>query len=441
MYSRRSRTPLLLLLLLACAHSQPYLGWPWSVDAWIAKGMQDWSSTTAHMILLGLGVGIVVADYWFSAAPRRLPDAPRLRILWAAPIVFAVAAVVLWTLRVHHWAGDFVGDRIIAEPSYYTPVVETAEPLGTVTMAYTCRLARWFGATCATGIQMESVLYGASSVLAMALWARRFPQPGKVFAMVALSGYAVLFCGYVEKGTIKALALNAWYVYAGTRVLTGGAAGWCYAASLFLALATLMHGSSLVWLPAHAVAVWTLPGWRARLLSVACWLLPVIAMVLSVLTGLTPLRGNPMGTTLAFLSWTTDLCLTYWRGNTLCGQPFFSIEHGFWFINSLLAMAPVATLCVPEALWRGGRSRLTLWLALGASGWLFLSAIWHPGLSFSWFSDWDIFALPPYVVSVCAVVVASTQLEAMDFRHFSAVWIALTAPHAWLWWRIWQGVG
>jgi hypothetical protein len=409
------------------------------VDGWIAAGMQSWSPTAMHLVLLTIGVGVVLADSALRTPLFRLPDVSRLRFLWAAPVVLGVAVIVLWTLRVEHWAGDFVGDKVISEPSYYTPVVETAEALGTVTMAFTCRIARWFGATCATGVQAESVLYGASAMLAMALWAQRFPQPGMLFAMIALSGYTVLFCGYIEKGTIKALALNAWYVYAGTRALTGGTVGWRYGASLFLALATLMHGSSLVWLPAHALTLWTLPGRRARLFGIACWLLPLMAMALSVYTGLTPLRGNPMGTTLSFLAWTTDLCTKYWHGNSPCGRPFFTLDHLFWFINPLLTLAPVATVCVPEALLRSNRSRLTLWLALGASGWLFLSAIWHPGMGFGFFADWDIFSLTPYVVSVWAATIASTQLEAMDFRHFGALWLVVTVPHTWLWWWTWQG--
>src|SRR5262249_33555946 len=103
-------------------------------------------------------------------------------------------------------------------------------------------------------------------------------------------------------------------------------------------------------------------------------------------------------------------------------------------------MAPVATLCIPGALLRSANDRLTAWLALGAGGWLFLSIIWHPGMSFSWFADWDMYTFTPYVVSVWTEVVASTQLDAMDLRHFSAFWIVTTVPHTWLWWRAWQGV-
>jgi hypothetical protein len=443
MYSRRFRTPLLLLLLLASAASPAFIGWPWSIDAWISAGMHGWSIPTMDAVPLVIGLGIVLTDFWLRLVPSRSSTIKgwRMRSWWSFLLLFGAAAILLWTLRVQHWAGDFVGDKLLAEPSYSTAVVETAEPLGTVTMGLTCQLAQRLGATCATAVRVETVLYGASAVVAIALWAQLFPRPGMVFAMIALSGYMVLFCGYIEKGTIKGLALNTWYVYAGTRAVTGGRARWRHASSLFLALATLMHGSSLVWLPAHAAGIWSLPGGRERLLSIACWILPITGMVLLVATGVTPLRGNPFGTTLAFLAWTTDLCLTYWHTNTLCGQSFFSVEHAFWIINPMLTMAPVATLCIPEALLRSGASRLTLWLGLGACGWLFLLIIWHPGMGFGWFADWDIYTFTPYVVSVWTLTLASTQLRPMEFRHFSGLWIAMTLPHTWLWWRTWQTAG
>src|SRR5262249_53721428 len=134
-----------------------------------------------------------------------------------------------------------------------------------------------------------------------------------------------------------------------------------------------------------------------------------------------------------------DLCHKYWH-NGLCGQPFFTVEHGFWFINSLLTFAPVATLCIPGALLLTRLDRLHLWLVLGAGGWLFLSAIWHPGAGYMWTSDWDIFALPPYAITIWVVTVASTRLNPADMQNFSALWVIMTAPHTWLWWRVWRGV-
>lgn len=448
MYLQRLRTPLLLLLLLASAQSPPYLGWPWSVDAWIWQGMYELPQSQARLLLLAIGVLLVLADV--VARTTGLPRLPSraVRWLWRPGVLFGIALVTFWVLRVHRWEGDFSGypgHTAVESPMFVRVVAEPAEPLGTISLAYLCRLADWFGVTHATAVQVESVLYGAFAIVGLALWAQCLPQPGKVFWMVALSGYMVLFCGYVEKGTIKALSLNIWYVYAGTRALTGGAPAWSSAASLLLATATLMHGSALSWLPAHALAIWTLPGWRARIESVLCWLLPIAVMVWLISAGVFPTLGGTFGNMLSFLSWTTDLCNKYWHAG-ICGDSFFGIEHAFWFLNSLLTFAPAATLCIPEAAWRStasrrAASRLTVWLGLGACGWLFLSAVWHPGMGFGWTTDWDIFALPPFVLTVWAVTIASTQLGAADLRHFAAVWIAMTAPHTLIWWHTWRQVG
>src|SRR5262245_6139893 len=127
MYSRRFRTPLLLLLLVASAQSQPYVGWPWSIDAWIAAGMRGWSPASMRLTLLAMAIAIVLADRWFSGAPGRVHAPWHISPSWVAPIVFGVAVALLWTLRVEHWEGDFVGLKVFNEPSYFTAVAETAE--------------------------------------------------------------------------------------------------------------------------------------------------------------------------------------------------------------------------------------------------------------------------------------------------------------------------
>ena len=109
MYLQRLRTPLLLLLLLASAQSPPYLGCPWSVDAWIWQGMYELPQSQARLLLLAIGVLLVLADVvGRTTGLPRLPSRA-VRLLWKPGVLFGIALVTLWVLRVHRWEGDFSG--------------------------------------------------------------------------------------------------------------------------------------------------------------------------------------------------------------------------------------------------------------------------------------------------------------------------------------------
>ncbi len=409
----------LLLFGVAVAESPAVGGYPWIVDGWLWVGIRD--LTTNRQVPIAVSALMVAA----AILGRWLPSCAitvRRPVRWALVLALAGGSV-FWLLRVRLWYGDLVG--IDKEPlPFWT--VETAEPLGAYTFYYTMHAAAALGIKGSTALALVSTVLGAGALVAIFLWARLVTAEWPLLlAMFMTSGFVLMFCGYPEKGTPKSLPLMCWYVYFGTRELRERRT-WLQAGSgLFLALAALMHGSVLCWLPAHAWYVWRRARWRQAAVGVASFLFPMIVMLCyGIWFG--QRVGGTWGNVAAPWQWFKKYCITN------CGYDFWSLGHAIDILNCLLVLAPVALLCFPEALLRS-RDDLQRWLALGALGCLFLSLTWFP--VFGYVRDWDIFAITPLVISYHAAFIAASDIPAPQFRSLALAWIVGSALHAATWWR------
>ncbi len=415
------RIAIVVLCGLLAAWSPPLWGFPFVVDGWLWRGVRDLAIPRVRDLPLVVAGVMVLADIvgrWCPTTAIRV----RRPVRWAAAIA-VVAAVALWVLRVRHWYGDLRGLDADQLPWWR---VETAEPLGAYTFYYIMHGAAALGVKYSTAVSLVTVVLGATGVGAMFLWAQLVtPEWPLMLAMFLSSGFMVLLCGYPEKGTPKALALTCWYVYFATRELRERRTGTQASSALFLSLATLMHGSGLCWLPAHAWFVWRPARGRQAAIGIAAFLIPILIMLAYALSG-APRAGGAFGNTTAQLFWWKKYCVTN------CGYDFWSLSHGMDVLNCLLVLAPVALLCFPEALVRSS-DETARWLALGGLGWLFLSATWFP--VFGYLSDWDIFAITPLVLTYLGALVAARILDPPRFRRLALVWIAGTSLHAVSWWR------
>jgi hypothetical protein len=416
-----TRIGIYIALGLAAAYSPPYAGHPYSVDAWMWRGLRDLDVSRPWCIPLAVSAAMVIADCigaWM----------PSMRIVvrrpWRGALGIAlVAGLLLWLVRVPNWLGDLNNFQRDALP---WAKLEAAEPLGALTTYYTAHWGAALGLNQSVSVALVVTAFGATAVAAMFLWARLVSAEWPlVFAMLVSSGFIVLFCGYPEKGTPKSVALVCWYVYFATLAVRERRAVPSIVASLLLSLGMLMHGSVLCWLPAHAWFVWRRERWGRAALGVFVFLAPVALVLLYARSGV-PIAGGPWGNITAPWQWIKAYCITN------CGYDFWSFAHFTDILNCLLVLSPVAVLCLPEALWwaRGTTAR---WLALGALGWLFLSLVWFP--VFGYVSDWDIFAGTPLVLTYLAIFVALQVMPPRRFRRLAFAWIAGTLPHTVAWWR------
>lgn len=401
-------------------------GWPWGVDQWLWSGLRDFPLGKVRYLPLATAVLMVTAD--LSGRVARLPTIHvRRRFLWACAIAAFFGGWFL-ALRVRHWLGDLHGIDQWPLPHWK---LETAEPLGVLTWYYTIHWGYALGLWPSEACQLVSVLSGAVSAVALFLWAQRLTDRWPLlFLMILSGGFSVLFYGYPEKGTPKSLALLFWYVFTGTRALQSGSAGWMLASSVLLSLAALMHGSALSFLPAHAWVLWRNATRRQALAGVAVFLAPVALIAAYAWMG-APYVGGKWGNVAAPIQWIKAYCITN------CGYDFFSWKHLRDIVNCLLVLAPVGTLCLPEALLRArGSDPVAQWLAVGSLGFLFLSSVWFP--VFGYYADWDIFASTPYVVSTLSAYVALRDLPARSFQGLAAMWIVSNVIHTYSFWRAFQ---
>jgi hypothetical protein len=392
------------------------------LDRWLWLGVRDLRIARLQYLPLAVAIVMVLADCLGAWSPPWMIAVRRPR--WWAVGVAIVAALVLWTLRVPQWLGDYAGFDRGAPAPWFT--VEPAEPLGAYTSYYTLHWGQALGWKNSTAVGLVVTAFGASAVAALFLWTRLITAEWPLsFTMLVTSGFMVLFCGYPEKGTPKAVALVCWYVYVTARALREQRA-WQFASSgTLLALGGLMHGSALCWLPAHVWYVWRPLSWRRTAVGVLAFLAPVALMAWYVVSGKAVVFEAPWGNVAAPWQWIKAYCVTN------CGYDFWSSGHFVDVLNCLLALSPVAFLCLPEALLRA-RTTSERWLALGSLGWLFLSATWFP--VFGYLSDWDIFAGTPLVISCCTILVGTRVMPATGFRRLAFAWIAGTVLHAASFW-------
>lgn len=420
------RYTVVLLFGFLCLAVPPSDGWLWGVDQWLWTGLRDFpADQIRYLPLLTAGV-MSIADL----AARFLPPLRlevRHRLLWAGTVALSLGVWFGWW-RVRHWLGDLHGVDRWPLPHWK---LETAEPLGALTWHYTMHWADTLGLLPSEACQLVSVLSGVLAAAALFLWAERLTNRWPLlFLMMISAGFTVLFYGYPEKGTPKSLALLCWYVYAGTRALESGSVAWALVSSLLLSLAALMHGGALSFLPAHAWVIWRRSSWPRIVSGVVVFLFP-IALVAAYAWAGAPYTGGKWGNVAAPLQWIKAYCITN------CGYDFLSWRHLRDIVNCLLVLAPVATLCLPEALFRSrGSDPVAHWLALGSLGFLFLSSVWFP--VFGYYADWDIFSFTPYVVSAFTAYVALRHLPEASFQGLAAMWITSNAIHTYSFWRFFR---
>lgn len=419
------RIAIVAICAALAAYSPSLWGFPFIVDGWLWLGVRDLTRMPTRYLPLVVAGAMVVADLvgrWCPSTAIRVRRPAR----WAA-IIVVVAAIVLWRLRVRHWFGDLGGiDRETELPWWR---IETAEPLGAYTFYYIVHAAAALGVKYSTALALVTTVFGATAVAAIFLWCRTVTAEWPLlFAMFLSSGFMVMFGGYPEKGTPKAMALTCWYAYFATRELRQRRMATQAWSGLSLSLAALMHGSALCWLPAHAWYVWRTARWRHAAAGILSFALPIGIMFAYAASG-APRAGGTYGNTLAPMFWIKKYCVSN------CSYDFWSLSHGLDILNCLLVLAPIAFLCFPEAL-ISARDETERWLRLGALGWLFLSVIWFP--VFGYLSDWDIFATTPLVLTYFGGLVALRRLAPARFRQFALAWIVGSLIHAISWWRFFQ---
>ncbi|HVM95504.1 MAG TPA: hypothetical protein VMT89_03895, partial [Candidatus Acidoferrales bacterium] len=306
---------------------------------------------------------------------------------------------------------------------------ETAEPLGVILSTHVIRLGTDIGLMQSTSVAIESTLWGTTATAAIFIFARAIsPEWPLRFFMLTLAPYVVLWCGYPEKGTPKSVALICWYVCVTTLMFRRETRTRYALSNLFLSLMSLMHGSGLCWLPAHAWYVWRGKPLRA-LTGVVLFLLPFAIPFAYYYTGAARLVGGSWGNVAAPWQWFKKYCITN------CGYDFFSMTHLLDIVYFLAMFAPLAVLCLPETM-ANLKERNERWLALGALGWLFLAFTWFP--VFGYLGDWDIFAGTPLVLSFLVVTVANRLMPAVEFRRLALAWITICAAQTALWWRFFK---
>lgn len=411
---------------IGASMSASYDGLPWWFDGWVSLPYRELPILfKIPFVFLAI---TLLAELFGALLPARSLPLRRKRL--AMLVVVAICIPLLWTFRVRGWLGDLNNIDKAAVPSQ---MVETAEPLGASTHYFAMWTAERVGIKYSTSLQIMSVVFGAGAIGAIFLWAELISaQWMLVFLMLVSTGATVLFCGYPEKGTPKSIPLVCWYVYAGTRALRGQR-GWDHISSLFLSLATLMHGSVASLLPAHALSIWLAAGWRRGAVGVAVYLAPMLLMLAAVFTNVLTFGGHPAGNLYAPTFWLKEYCITN------CGYDFFSRHHFTDILNCHLILAPFTLLCLPEALWRA-RGAVERWLLLGTLGCVFLSIVWFP--TFGMRSDWDIFVITPLLMSYFTVQVAARHMEAHRFSRLATAWIAASALHSLSWWLFFTpGIG
>lgn len=412
----------LILVVLGTALAMHY---PMVVDQWLWRGVRDLLGIGTPWMAVYTGGIMVLAECTGRWCPAWSPKLYR-PALWAIGVTL-VSAVALWVARVPQWLGDYHGIDL-QQFNYVT--VEPAEPIGVLISSALIVAGLANGIKASITVQLETVVAGATAISALFLWTRLVSREWPLrFAMLMSCGFTVVFYGYPEKGTPKTLAFVCWYVYATTLLLREPSWRRVVASNLFLSLAAFGHGSAMCWLPAHAWYVWRTGGWKRAAAGVVIFLLPGAVAAILFATGMAIYGGSVWGNIAAPWQWFKQYCITN------CGYDFFSWVHLQDIFHCLLALAPVATLAIPEAVYKSD-TPIERWLRLGLAGWLFLNLTWFP--VFGYVGDWDIFAGAPLVAALLVITVAGRTMPPEGFRRFALLWIAGSALHAWSWWRFFR---
>jgi hypothetical protein len=412
------RIALYLTLGIAAIYTYP------QIDGWVPKGIRDIVPGNYHpYVVLAIGVAMACADLVGTLLPALRP---RVERPWLWGLLLAVACgVVFWTFRVPQWLGDLSGIDRALQPQQLG--IESASPFGGMSSTYTINAAFALGIRRSAAIGALSVLFGATAVAALFGWTRRLsPEWPLPLAMLLSSGFMVIFFGYVEKATPKSTAMVCWYIYWATRALRERRYSMTALSSACVSATILMHGSGLCWLPAHAWYVWRRGGWRQTAVGLAAFLVPVILFAILIDVE-RPIWWSSWGNINSSRQWIKAYCVTN------CGYDFWSLLHLADIFHCLFILSPLAVLCLPEAFLRCA-GEVERWLALGALGWLFLSATWFP--VFGYLSDWDLFVATPVVVSCFTIAVGIRVMPPAGFRRLGLAWIVGGLMHAFSWWRL-----
>ena len=398
---------------------------PFIIDGWLFLSLRMMVGEYGRWLpIIVFGAGIL-ADFLAPWLPRcSVPVRHAGR--WAVTLT-VVAGLGFWLARVPFWFGDCMGVDGVPIPELG---FQPSELLGQILSTSMRMLGAAVGVKSSTAMAVETILYGSTAVAALFLWSRTVStQWPLVFGMLTSCGFMVLFCGYVEISTPKSVAVVCWYVYFMTTALRAWQTRPLFLANVFLALAGLIHGSALCWLPAHIWTIWRHARGRfAVAVSIAGFLLPIVAWSVFFIV-VRPRMWTPLGNMTAPIQWFEAYCVTN------CEYDFWSVAHLFDIVNCLLILSPMAILCLPEAFWHA-RSVAARWLALGAVGWLFLSVIWFP--VFGHLGDWDIFAGTPLVLSYFGILVAVEVMAAKQLQRLAYAWLVVSLLHTLSWWNLFR---
>ncbi|GIW40855.1 MAG: hypothetical protein KatS3mg076_1432 [Candidatus Binatia bacterium] len=416
-----ARWALYLALGTAAAWSPPGRGWPFLFDAWLWTGLRDVVTGDFWKLPISVSVAMAAADFLARHAPRL--EIPVRRLALFVLSVGVCSGLFFWVFRVRFWLGDLA--RLEDWPLPWWRI-EAAEPLGALTWAAVEHGANALGISRTSAHQLVSVVAGGTALGGAFLLSRDLHREWPYFlAMFASSGFLVLFCGYPEKGTPKALAVLVWYLWAASRAWREGSRAWLFLSSLFLSVAALLHGSALCALGGHLYGVWKHRSPRAVLSAALGFFLPLACVGAYVLSG-APVSGGAWGNIAAPWQWFDRYCVTN------CGYEFWSLDHLLDIVNCLLVLAPVAVLFWPQA-WIRSRDTASRALGITALGGLFLSVVWFP--VYGYYADWDIFAVTPLLVTAHVLSVAARDLPPSALRRLAAAWVVGSAAHALSWWR------
>ena len=388
----------------------------------IAAGGTLWG--LHHLRYLGPAgiVGVIAAcalTGWWSGRGVRRPGRAGLDVALAA-----ASLAVFWILRDRsHLLGD--GSLLLAEASgelAYHP----REPLSIAIVAGLHRVAAALGREPAPILELASCLCGAITVFLLARLDRRLEGGGLFLALALVHGGAQLFFGYVEVYPLVALVTVAFLIATRSAVER---AGTLLPVLLLFSVALLLHLSSVVLLPALAIAVVL----QLRLRTVrGKWLLAAevaATIVFAVLVWSAVFRTIETPSLLEYVAALTSPGEVGLPGSAERA----SVAHLAGVANLLLLLAPIALGVLPVTAARPPQwhSLREPWaLVLGATSIAFVGAmlLFVPRLGAP--RDWDALAAGAFPLSMLAALLVLRHETA---RRWAPGLAALAVFHAAPW--------
>lgn len=361
-------------------------------------------------------LAMLVAAWSSRTPPAERPPA-------RAPVVFAIAVIVLWLVRCR----ELYGDAMHVESLVYGGVVFVKrEPLMPAVFLLAHRaIGAPFGWNPLVTIQLVDTIAGALGILALLALARRIAGPARVPAAAALVGCGAvqLFAGYVELYTLSTVCMLASLV-CGLDALAGRR-GPVPAFALWT-LSCMFHLSGLVFVPAM---VWL--GLRTGRRSVVRILAVTVAPAIALYVAMRCL-GYAGADEAGFGGGDGHMFVPLFEQSGLAHYLMLRPQHLLAIANEQLLVAPLGlVLVVAGALgggWRGKRTGPAaalgidahVYLGLVASAFFGLTVIWNP--DFGPLRDWDLFGPVGFYLTICGVALLARALADQPARLHALLW-------------------